>query len=114
MKAYDSTSNSSRYGLPADDVEEVCGALSELDERTFIQRRDSLRTMLEASLARYDSVMSRRLPSLAPGVKVKIVSGERTNQIVQVLDADYIAERALIELPDGPEEWVHFSTLGPP
>lgn len=101
------------HSLPADDVVEVRGALSELDNEALARRRTSLKAMLESSLARYDSVMSRRLPSLAPGVQVRIVRGRLMNQTAVVREADYIAERALVEVPDGPAQWVRFNTLGP-
>lgn len=113
MKFFKSSSDSLRRSLPADDVEEVRGALSELNEQALNHRRDSLKAMLENSLARYDSVMSRRLPSLAPGVQVKITRGSLMNQTAVVREADYIAERALLELSDGPAQWIRFGALGP-
>lgn len=102
-----------RTALPADDVEEVQGSLQDLDPYTLAQRRASLKNMLENSLARYDSVMSRRLPSLAPGVKVRIVRGQLMHQSAVVKEADYIAERALVQPTTGPAQWVRFGVLGP-
>jgi transcription antitermination factor NusG len=99
--------------LPADDVEEVQGSLQDLDPYTLALRRARLKNMLENSLARYDSVMSRRLPSLAPGVKVRIVRGQLMHQNAVVKEADYITERALVQPKTGPAQWVHFGVLGP-
>lgn len=113
MTASDSNSITLRHDLPAEDVEEVCGALTELDGPALAYRRTSLKTMLSNSLARYESVMSRRLPSLAPGVEIRILSGTLAQQTAVVQEADYIAERALIEVPDEPAQWVSFSALGP-
>jgi len=102
-----------RNDLPADDVVEVRGALSELDSSRLEQRRAALKTMLDNSLARYDSVMSRRLPSLAPGVRVAIVHGPLMNQVGVVKEADYISERALVTPAKGPAQWIRFGALGP-
>jgi len=102
-----------RTSLPADDVEEIRGSLIELDDSTLERRRASLMTMLENSMARYDSVMRRRLPSLAPGVKVRITRGKLKDAEVVVREADYIAERALVEPTKAPAQWVPFSSLGP-
>lgn len=113
MSFFESQSKSVRQDLPADDVVEVRGALGELDENTLEQRRASLISMLNSSLARYDSVMARRLPSLAPGVKVRVVRGPLTDQYAIVQEADYISERALIEPDRGPSQWVRFTALGP-
>lgn len=113
MSASDSKPAPVRHSLPADDVVEVSGSLHELDEESLNFRRDSLKSMLDSSLARYDSVMRRRLPSLAPGVPVKIVRGVLSDQRAIVKEADYIAERALIEPEEGPSQWVSFNSLGP-
>ena len=113
MNASNPPPNSLRHDLPADDVEEVCGALSELDEHALNHRRTSLKAMLENSLARYDSVMRRRLPSLAPGIEVRIVRGTLKNQTAVVKEADYISERALVEPSRGSAQWISFSALGP-
>jgi len=106
-------SDSRRLTLPADDVEEIRGSLTELDSETLENRRASLKTMLDTSVARYDQAMSRRLPCLAPGVQVRIVRGRLQNQTAVVREADYIAERALIEPSDAPPQWVRFGALGP-
>jgi len=102
-----------RDDLPADDVEEVRGSLVNLDPKSLEQRRVALKTMLESSLARYDNVMSRRLPNLAPGVEVKILRGPLMNRIAVVKEADYISERALVTPDDGPAQWIRFGALGP-
>jgi len=103
-----------RLALPAEDVEEVRGSLHDLDAETLESRRASLMMMLHSSQQRYDQAMRRRLPSLAPGVKVRIVRGSLSEQVATVREADYIAERALIEPDDAPAQWVRFSALGPP
>ncbi len=113
MSVSEPNSSSVRHDLPAEDVVDVRGALTELDDETLELRRASLKSMLNNSLARYDSVMSRRLPSLAPGVRVKIVRGPLTNQHAIVREADYISERALIEPDEGPAQWLRFASLGP-
>lgn len=113
MSASDINPRSLRNRLPADDVVEVRGALTELDAEALESRRASLKSMLDSSLARYDSVMSRRLPSLAPGVRVKIVHGVLADRIAVVREADYIAERALVAPEEGPSQWVRFNALGP-
>ena len=113
MSFFESKSKSIRHDLPAEDVVEVRGALTELDNETLDLRRASLKSMLNSSLARYDSVMSRRLPSLAPGVKVRVLRGPLTDQNAVVKEADYISERALIEPDKGPAQWVRFTALGP-
>ena len=102
-----------RSDLPADDVVEVRGALSELDPQSLEHRRAALKNMLSNSLARYDTIMSRRLPNLAPGVKVSIVRGPFVNQTGIVKEADYISERALITPEKGPAQWIRFGALGP-
>lgn len=112
-----SSSNSNkpllRNNLPAEDVEEVRGALIELDEHSLERRRAALKNMLNSSLARYDSVMSRRLPNLAPGVKVSILRGALMHQVAVVKEADYISERALVTPAKGPAQWIRFGALGP-
>jgi len=113
MSSSSSNKQRLRNALPADDVVEVRGALSELDSGRLEQRRLALKTMLENSLARYDSVMSRRLPSLAPGVRVAIVRGPLMNQLAVVKEADYISERALVTPTKGPAQWIRFGALGP-
>ena len=113
MSTSDVSPISVRSDLPADDVVEVRGALTELDEDALKARRASLKSMLDNSLARYDSVMSRRLPSLAPGVQVRIVRGPLAEQFAVVREADYIAERALVDPDEGPSQWLRFNALGP-
>jgi len=103
-----------RTALPADDVEEIRGSLSDLDPDMLEHRRASLKAMLQNSMSRYDNAMRRRLPNLAPGVEVRVVRGSMKNQTAVVREADYIAERALIEPSDAPPQWVRFTALGPP
>jgi len=107
------TAETIRFSLPADDVEEVCGSINDLDADTLNSRRETLKSMLRTSMERYDRVMRRRLPSLAPGVRVRINNGSLRNRLAVVKEADYIAERALLDPVDAPPQWIRFSALGP-
>lgn len=76
-------------------------------------RLNSLKTMLEASNARYQKATRKRRPVFAAGLEVMVTEGDHTGKIGVVLDADYIESRALISLPDQESpHWVAFTSLG--
>lgn len=69
--------------------------------------------MLNASNARFKQVSRNRQPKFAAGLEIKILRGEHTGKIGVVLDADYIANRALISLSDQESpHWIGFQSLG--
>ena len=76
-------------------------------------RLASLKSMLDASNARYKQATRNRQPVFAAGLEVKVLTGEHTGKIGVVLDADYIDNRALISLPDQESpHWLEFKALG--
>lgn len=76
-------------------------------------RLDSLKAMLDASNARYKQATRNRRPKFAAGLKIKVVGGEFSGETGVVLDADYIANRALISIPSKETpRWIGFESLG--
>jgi len=76
-------------------------------------RLHSLKAMLNASNARYEKATRNRRPKFSAGLEIMIVSGDHSGQIGVVLDADYIANRALISLSDQESpHWIDFRYLG--
>ena len=76
-------------------------------------RLHSLKAMLNVSNARYEKANRNRTPKFSAGLEIMIVSGDHTGKIGMVLDADYIANRALISLSDQESpHWISFRSLG--
>ncbi len=76
-------------------------------------RLESLKTMLDASNARYKKASKNRRPVFAAGLEVKVTNGDHVGKTGVVLDADYIANRALISLADQDSpRWIGFRSLG--
>ncbi len=76
-------------------------------------RLNALKTMLDASTARYEQASRNRRPVFAAGLEVKVIQGEHAGKRGIVLDADYIENRALISLPDQQSpRWLGFRSLG--
>lgn len=76
-------------------------------------RLNSLKTMLDASNARYQQASRNRRPVFAAGLEVSVTQGEHAGKVGVVLDADYIENRALISLPDQESpHWIEFKSLG--
>jgi len=76
-------------------------------------RLHSLKAMLDASNARYKKATRNRRPKFSAGLQILIVSGDHTGKTGVVLDADYIANRALISLSDQESpHWIAFQSLG--
>ena len=76
-------------------------------------RLHSLKTMLDASNARYKQATRNRRPVFAAGLEVRVTKGEHSGKKGVVLDADYIENRALISLPDQQSpHWIGFNSLG--
>jgi len=78
-----------------------------------LARLSSLKAMLNASNARYAQASRNRRPKFAAGLEIKVLSGDHTGKVGVVLDADYIANRALISLSDQESpHWISFRSLG--
>lgn len=76
-------------------------------------RLNSLKTMLNASNARYQQATKNRRPVFAAGLEVRVTKGDHAGKVGVVLDADYIENRALISLPDQEApRWIGFNSLG--
>lgn len=76
-------------------------------------RLASLKSMLDASHARYQQASRNRRPVFAAGLEVKVLRGDHEGEIGIVLDADYIENRALISLADQESpRWIGFRSLG--
>ncbi len=85
------------------------GTLTEQEQA----RLHSLKAMLNASNARYKKATRNRRPKFSAGLEILIVSGDHEGKIGVVLDADYIANRALISLSDQESpHWIAFRFLG--
>jgi len=79
------------------------------------QRLHALKSMLNASDARFRQATKKRRPVFAAGLSVKVLEGEHANLLGVVLDADYIESRALVSLPDEEApQWFEFGQLGNP
>lgn len=76
-------------------------------------RLHSLKAMLDASNARYQKATRNRRPKFTAGLQILIISGDHTGKTGVVLDADYIANRALVSLSDQESpHWIAFQFLG--
>jgi len=76
-------------------------------------RLHSLKAMLNASNARSKKASRNRPPKFSAGLSVKVLNGEHIGKVGVVLDADYIANRALISLSDQESpHWIAFKFLG--
>lgn len=93
-------------------------AVSDSENRKPLSREEqarlnSLKTMLDASNARYQQASRNRRPVFAAGLEVSVTKGEHAGKVGVVLDADYIENRALISLPDQESpHWIGFKSLG--
>lgn len=77
------------------------------------ERLASLKSMLDASNARYKQATRNRRPVFAAGLEVKVLKGDHAGKCGIVLDADYIENRALISLADQESpRWLGFRSLG--
>jgi len=76
-------------------------------------RLHSLKAMLNASKARSKKASRKRPPKFSAGLVIKVLSGDHVGKVGVVLDADYIANRALISLSDEESpHWIAFQLLG--
>lgn len=76
-------------------------------------RLHSLKSMLDASNARYAQASRKRSPVFAAGLAVRVTQGSHMGSIGTIVDADYIEDRALLNLPDqDTPKWVEFKSLG--
>lgn len=106
--------DSSSSNLPSSESD----AMSDSEKRKPLSfeekaRLNSLKTMLDASNARYQQASRNRGPVFAAGLEVKVIKGEHVGKLGVVLDADYIESRALISLPDQESPlWMDFKSLG--
>ena len=79
------------------------------------ERRSTLLSMLQKSEARRERLSRRRLPALAPGVRISIRAGVHANSEGIILDADFIENRVLVDTPDtAAPVWIDFQDLAPP
>lgn len=76
-------------------------------------RLHSLKSMLDASNARYAQANRKRGPVFAAGLNVRVTQGTHMGIVGTIVDADYIEDRALLTLPDqDTPKWIDFKSLG--
>lgn len=87
--------------------------LAALDSAQREARRQTLLGMLNASTNRRNAARRHKRPSMAIGERVAITDGELCGQSGVVVDADFIRDRAQLEITgiDDPV-WVPFTILG--
>jgi len=102
----------------SENTEAKTGAVSDTKARKSLSpeeqaRLSSLKTMLNASNARYKQATRNRRPIFAAGLEVLVTKGDFAGKQGVVLDADYIENRALVSLPDqASPQWIGFGSLG--
>ncbi|MBX2882342.1 MAG: hypothetical protein KTR32_20505 [Granulosicoccus sp.] len=99
---------------PANSVKpiDLAGDMQDLSEHERESRRHALRSMLEASEARYQGAMKSKRPTLAIGERLQVASGPYRNLIGNVLDADFIHSRVFLQLEDIDEpQWIEFARI---
>lgn len=112
------TDNDSPAGTESENADAKASAMSDTQNRKSLSpeeqaRLNSLKTMLNASNARYKQATKNRRPVFAAGLEVLVTKGEYAGKLGVILDADYIENRALISLPDqASPRWIGFSSLG--
>lgn len=78
------------------------------------ERRSALLSLLHASEARRNRMSKRRLPTLAPGVRIAISGGLHADSEGIIIDADFIENRVLVETPEAAGAvWISFRHLAP-
>ena len=92
---------------------ELTGDLSDLSAKEREQRRQALIHMLESSQARQEGARRNRRPTMEPGQRVAVISGQLMGKQGVVTDADFIHGRVQLDV-DGMADlqWVSFKRVG--
>lgn len=93
---------------------ELTSDLSDLDAEQREERRQTLKSMLEVNQARHQDAKRNRRPTMEPGQRVAVISGQLMGKQGVVTDADFIKGRVQLDLDEMPElQWVSFKRVGP-
>ena len=87
--------------------------LNDLDAEQRLARKEALCNMLKANEARQQAIKSKRLPCMAMGETIIVVSGKFAGKKDVILDADFITGKVQLEIDNVDEpQWFAFSNVG--